>query len=59
MLTALGILGIFISLAGEQSDYVDPTVFGIAAVSILVAIIGLAIVFKTPPADKPTRPSAP
>jgi hypothetical protein len=54
-LTALGIVGIFISFAGEQSDYVDPTTFGIAVVSILIAIIGLAIVFKSPTADKGLR----
>ena len=47
VLTAIGILGIIISLVTEQSDY-DPVAFGIATVSILVAIAGLALAFKVP-----------
>jgi hypothetical protein len=48
ILTALGIGAILFSLAGEQSDYVDPVTFTLATVSILVAIIGLALAFKLP-----------
>jgi hypothetical protein len=48
VLTAVGLLGVVISLVTEQSDY-DPVAFGIATVSILVAIIGLALVFRVPP----------
>jgi hypothetical protein len=47
LLTALGILGIMISLITEQSDY-DPVAFGIATVSILVAIIGISLAFRVP-----------
>lgn len=47
VLTALGILGIIISLNTEQSDY-DPVAFGIATVSILVAIIGISPAFRIP-----------
>ena len=47
VLTAVGILGIIISLVTEQSDY-DPVAFGIATVSILIAIMGLALAFKVP-----------
>lgn len=47
VLTALGILGIMISLVTEQSDY-DPVAFGIATVSILVAIVGISLAFRIP-----------
>jgi hypothetical protein len=47
VLTAVGILGIIISLVTEQSDY-DPVAFGIATVSILIAIAGLALAFRVP-----------
>ena len=47
MLTALGILGIMVSLITEQSDY-DPVAFGIATISILVAIIGISLAFRVP-----------
>ena len=47
VLTAVGILGIIISLVTEQSDY-DTVAFGIATISILIAIAGLALVFKVP-----------
>jgi hypothetical protein len=48
VLTALGIGGILFSFAGEQSDYVDPVAFTLATLSILVAIVGLALAFKLP-----------
>jgi hypothetical protein len=47
VLTGLGIVGIIISLVTEQSDY-DPVAFGIATVSILVAIIGISLAFRLP-----------
>ena len=48
VLTAFGIVGILFSFAGEQSDFVDPVTFTLATVSIFVAIVGLALVFKLP-----------
>jgi len=57
LLTALGILGIIIALVTEQSDY-DPTAFGIATVSILVAVIGISLVLKAPSGEEqPKQPS--
>ena len=47
VLTAVGILGIIISLVTEQSDY-DPVAFGIATVSILVAVVGISLAFRVP-----------
>jgi hypothetical protein len=47
ILTAIGILGVIISLVTEQSDY-DPVAFGIASVSILVAIVGISLAFRVP-----------
>ncbi len=54
VLTALGLGGIIVSLVTEQSDY-DPVAFGIATVSILVAIIGLSLAFKMPQEDGQTK----
>jgi hypothetical protein len=48
VLTALGIGGILFSFAGEQSEYVDPITFTFATISIFVAIVGLALIFKLP-----------
>jgi hypothetical protein len=48
VLAATGILGVLISLAGETADYVDPVTFAFATVSILVAIVGIALAFKVP-----------
>jgi len=48
VLTALGIGGILFSFAGEQSEYVDPITFALATVSMFIAIVGLALVFKLP-----------
>ncbi len=53
ILTALGIGGILVSFAGEQSEYVDPVIFTFATVSIFVAIVGLALVFKLPDKKDP------
>ena len=47
VLTAVGIFGIIFSLVTEQSDY-DTVAFGIATISILIAIVGLALAFKVP-----------
>ena len=51
LLTAVGIAGIIIALMTEQSDY-DPVAFGIATIAILIAIVGIALVFKLPPNQK-------
>jgi hypothetical protein len=57
LLTALGILGIIIALVTEQSDY-DPTAFGIATVSILVAVIGISLALRAPSGEEqPKEPS--
>lgn len=58
LLTALGLVGIIVSLVTEQSDY-DPVAFGIATVSILVAIIGLSLAFKVPTEDEQTERTSP
>jgi hypothetical protein len=58
VLTGVGILGVIISLVIEQSDY-DPVAFGIATVSILIAIIGLALAFKVPPGTVQPKEGAP
>jgi len=55
VLTAIGIFGVLISLAGETSDYVDPVTFTIATVSIFVAIVGIALAFKMPSEDKKAK----
>ena len=55
VLTALGICGIFLSFAGEQSEYVDPILFTFATVSIFVAIVGLALVFRLPDKKDPAN----
>jgi uncharacterized membrane protein len=56
VLIVLGILGIIVSLVTEQSDY-DPTAFGMAAVSILLAIVGISLIFRSPPRDKGEAPT--
>ena len=55
LLTAIGIFGVLMSLAGETSDYVDPVTFTFATVSIFVAIVGIALAFKMPSADKKAK----
>lgn len=57
VLTAVGIVGIIISLVTEQSDY-DPVAFGIATVSILIAIAGIALAFRMPHDKEENRPTA-
>lgn len=58
VLTAVGILGIIISLVTEQSDY-DTVAFGIATISILIAIAGLALAFKVPAGTDQPKEGAP
>jgi hypothetical protein len=58
VLTAIGIFGVLISLAGETSDYVDPVTFTFATVSIFVAIVGIALAFKMPSEDKRAKRGA-
>ncbi len=57
VLTAIGILGIIISLVTEQSDY-DPVAFGIATVSILMAIVGISLAFRVPNGREQKRMNA-
>jgi hypothetical protein len=52
VLTVLGIAGTMFSLVIEQSDY-DPVAFGLATVSILVAIIGLSLALRMPRKESP------
>ena len=52
VLTVLGI-----TLVIEQSDY-DPVAFGLATVSILVAIVGLSLALGMPRNDKQAATSA-
>lgn len=59
LLATIGMIGVIISLAGETSDYVDPLTFTFATVSILVAIVGIALAFKMPSEDtKAKKPLA-
>jgi hypothetical protein len=57
VLTAAGILGIIISLVTEQSDYVDPVAFGFATLSILIAIVGIALAFRMPKDKEASGPT--
>ncbi len=57
VLTAIGIVGTIVSLVIEQSDY-DPVAFGIATVSILVAIVGISLAFRIPNGKEQRRMSA-
>ena len=57
VLTVLGIAGTIVSLVIEQSDY-DPVAFGVATVSILVAIVGLSLALKIPRESKQATPGA-
>ena len=54
MLTIVGIFGVIVSLVTEQSDY-DPVAFVIAAVSILVAVIGISLIFKIQTDEQPNE----
>jgi len=56
VLTVLGIAGTIVSLVIEQSDY-DPVAFGVATVSILVAIVGLSLALKIPRGNKQVTPA--
>ncbi len=57
VLTVLGTAGTMFSLVIEQSDY-DPVAFGLATVSILVAIVGLSLALRMPRNDKQAATSA-
>jgi len=54
VLTIVGIFGVIVSLVTEQSDY-DPVAFVIAAVSILVAVIGISLIFKIQTDEQPNE----
>jgi hypothetical protein len=45
VLTALGLLGIFISFSVQKSDF-DPTALMISFVSISVSIIGISLIME-------------
>jgi len=51
LLTAVGIVGIFVSFAIQQSE-IDPIAISLATVSILVSIIGIALALQTPSSNK-------
>lgn len=53
-LTAIGILGIFISFVIQKSEY-DPTAFALSMVSILIAIVGITLILQPPNGKSPTR----
>jgi len=58
VLATAGMVGVVISLAGETSDYVDPLTFIFATVSILVAIVGIALAFRMPNRDAKVKQRA-
>jgi uncharacterized membrane protein YczE len=51
ILTAVGLVGIFISFSVQKSD-VDPTALMIAFVSISVSIIGISLIIENPTSPK-------
>ena len=46
VVTGLGLIGVAVSLMISKSDY-DPVAFGLAAVSILVSIVGISYILKS------------
>jgi len=51
VLTALGLIGIFVSFSVQKSDF-DPTAMMIAFVSISVSIVGIALIIERPNSAK-------
>ena len=47
LVTAIGIIGIFVSFTVQKSD-VDPTAMMIAFASIAISIVGISLLFETP-----------
>lgn len=47
VLTAIGLVGIFISFSIQKSD-VDPTALTVAFVSISISIVGLSLIIGDP-----------
>jgi hypothetical protein len=58
VLTVLGVSGIFYALLTETSDY-DAVAFGIATVSIIVAIVGISLAFRLPPKEQQPKQGTP
>ena len=56
MLTAIGLVGIFVSFSVQKSD-VDPSALMIAFVSIAVSIIGISLIIGENPASPKAVPS--
>ena len=55
VLTAIGLVGIFISFAIQKSD-VDPTALTVAFASISVSIVGISLIIGDPnPRKTPTK----
>lgn len=51
LLTAVGLIGIFISFSVQKSD-IDPTAMMIAFVSISVSIVGISLIIENPASPK-------
>jgi len=47
LVTALGIIGIFVSFTVQKSD-VDPTAMMIAFASIAISIVGISLILERP-----------
>ena len=47
LVTAIGIIGIFVSFTIQKSD-VDPVAMMIAFASIAISIVGISLLFETP-----------
>jgi hypothetical protein len=54
LVTALGLIGIFISFSVQKSD-VDPTAIMIALASIATSIVGISLILETPTRSQTPR----
>jgi hypothetical protein len=52
LVTALGIIGIFVSFTVQKSD-VDPIAMMIAFASIAISIVGISLILDTPTTSAP------
>jgi hypothetical protein len=58
LVTAVGIIGIFVSFTVQKSD-VDPVAMMIAFASIAISIVGISLLFETPSPSKALKENRP
>jgi len=56
VLTAIGLIGIFISFSIQKSD-VDPTALTVAFASISISIVGISLIIGDPTPKTASKPS--